>query len=82
VADIYRRDLEEKAKNYISKLPAEDREDMRGFYTDLTARGYSPSRVDKYMASLVSIGRRLGSFKKARREDVKRYVACPERSGR
>jgi integrase/ribosomal protein L40E len=81
--DIYGSDriLDKTAERYISKLGPEDREEARRFVEDLSADGYSAGRITKYLASLVTIRRRLGkAFHEVSQEDVKRFSAKLERS--
>ncbi len=81
--DIYGLEeiFEKNAERYISRLFPEDRADVRRFVDELLLRGYSAARINKYLASLVSISRRLGKpFKDAEVDDIKRYVARLQRS--
>ncbi len=67
--------FERNAKSYIAKLYPEDLEDALNFYNELLANSYSLSRIDKYLATLVSIMRRLERpFKSATKEDVKSFM--------
>jgi len=81
--DIYGLEeiFDRSAERYISRLFPEDRADVRRFVDELLLKGYSAARINKYLASLVSISRRLGKpFKEAEAEDVKRFVAWLQRS--
>jgi integrase len=82
-ADIYHQEavFDRTFERYLSKFFPEDREDVGRFINDLMAQGYSAGRVNKYLASLVSIKKRLGMpFREATTEDVKRFAAWLERS--
>jgi site-specific recombinase XerD len=82
-ADIYHQEavFDRTLERYLAKLYPEDRGDIERFINDLTAQGYSAARVNKYLASLVSIKRIMGKpFRKASVEDVKHFAARLERS--
>jgi transcriptional regulatory protein LevR len=81
--DIYGLEeiFEKNAERYISKLFPEDRADVRRFVDELLLKGYSAAKINKYLASLVSISRRLGKpFCEAEIDDIKRFAAWLQRS--
>jgi transcriptional regulatory protein LevR len=55
--DIYGLEeiFEKTAERYISRLFPEDRADVRRFVDELLLRGYNAARINKYLASLVSL---------------------------
>jgi integrase/ribosomal protein S27AE len=81
MVDIHKQKalLDKNLKGYISKLRPEDQKDVRRFIGDLLAQSYSPGRLNKYLATLVTISRKLDTpFTEATKDDVKRFIAWLE----
>ncbi len=71
--------LDRDSEKYILRLFPDDQGDVRRF-TKLT-QGITPSRMVKYLYTLVSIKKKLDiPFKSAKEDDIKRFVAGLEKS--
>lgn len=72
VDNLYRKreTFEKDAERYISRLCPEDREDVLRFYRGLQVKDYSPTRIDKYLSTFVSIRKRLTTPFKTATEDA------------